>query len=473
MTTLGADIWVGTPVSSCHVYFTTLSSVGVRFPDGQLLIPSSSIFFSNVGMTLAPGTSGPLTIGTSTWSTTVTFTIDAVGRDATTPSVSTSITTTPVASVSTSTTPPASPSASSLVSQSTSIYSTPSALISSAASTSNSSLIVGPTKIPQPSKKSGVSSGGAAGIAIGCTIAGAIIASLIFWFFIQKSKKGQLRAHHESGAAALPQHEKRPDVSLQSVDDARSISRTVENNLPQPLEDKAIAGEISKISTLIKNHTQSYYHGARVRAGAVDLDALQALGSSLPMSVGTLDTLLSNPTTRETGLRFCIAWVIVSRIQVNSAPTTTFLPPEVAYCMQSMTALDSKPEVRTAFLSKWRTLTAELMHYNRSGFAANDPRKDNIIKAVELLDAILHPYADERIDNNQRRRNLEEILKRAAAFAFILFSQPSTWKFDWQGDHNVEVGSLVIFPALVQLSDETGNVLQPPRAFSEIVVRQV
>ncbi|OCK79536.1 hypothetical protein K432DRAFT_354759 [Lepidopterella palustris CBS 459.81] len=395
-------------------------------------------------MTLAPGTSGPLTIGTSTWSTTVTFTIDAVGRDATTPSVSTSITTTPVASVSTSTTPPASPSASSLVSQSTSIYSTPSALISSAASTSNSSLIVGPTKIPQPSKKSGVSSGGAAGIAIGCTI-----------------------------AAALPQHEKRPDVSLQSVDDARSISRTVENNLPQPLEDKAIAGEISKISTLIKNHTQSYYHGARVRAGAVDLDALQALGSSLPMSVGTLDTLLSNPTTRETGLRFCIAWVIVSRIQVNSAPTTTFLPPEVAYCMQSMTALDSKPEVRTAFLSKWRTLTAELMHYNRSGFAANDPRKDNIIKAVELLDAILHPYADERIDNNQRRRNLEEILKRAAAFAFILFSQPSTWKFDWQGDHNVEVGSLVIFPALVQLSDETGNVLQPPRAFSEIVVRQV
>jgi hypothetical protein len=245
--------------------------------------------------------------------------------------------------------------------------------------------------------------------------------------------------------------------------------------LPQPLEDNAIAEAISKISNSIKNHVQSYYHSARVSAGAVNLDALQALGDGLPTPIGTLNTMLANPTTRETALRLCIAWVVVSRVQFGGDPRITFLPPEVTSCINSMTGLDSKPQVRTAFLSKWRILTAELMQttYGGNAFSANDPRNHNILQAVEVLDAVLRPYTDERVDNSQRRRNLEEILKRAAGFAFMLFSQPSSWKLEWENPHGHEPGSIVIFPALVQIVDETGRSLSPPRAFSEVVVRQI
>jgi len=193
-------------------------------------------------------------------------------------------------------------------------------------------------------KKSGVSSGGVAGISIGCAIAGAAIGFLLFWFFKRKSNNRHQTLDQEVRAAAFSRQEKQPAVNVQPLDNANLATRTVENNLPQPLEDNAIAEAISKISNSIKNHVQSYYHSAQVSAGAVNLDALQALGDGLPTSIGTLNTMLANPTTRETALRLCIAWVVVSRIQFGGDPRITFLPPEVTSCINSMTGLDSKPQ---------------------------------------------------------------------------------------------------------------------------------
>jgi hypothetical protein len=111
--------------------------------------------------------------------------------------------------------------------------------------------------------------------------------------------------------------------------------------------------------------------------------------------------------------------------------------------------------------------------YVRNAFSASDPRSRNIVAASDVLDGILRPYADSRIDNGQRQRNLDEILKRAATFAFTLFSQPSSWDYDWQDEQGVMSGSLCVFPALVQITDETGEPVKPPRAFSEAVVRRL
>lgn len=111
--------------------------------------------------------------------------------------------------------------------------------------------------------------------------------------------------------------------------------------------------------------------------------------------------------------------------------------------------------------------------YVRDPFNASDSRNASIQAVVRALENILRPYADSRIDNEQRKRNLEEIIKRSALFAFTLFSQPSTWGFDWQEHHGVKTGELCIFPALVQLTDETGKSLSSPRPFSQPVVREL
>jgi hypothetical protein len=111
--------------------------------------------------------------------------------------------------------------------------------------------------------------------------------------------------------------------------------------------------------------------------------------------------------------------------------------------------------------------------YVHDAFTPQDSRNASIQAAINALDNVLRPYADSRMDNAQRRRNLEEILKRSAMFAFTLFSQPSTWYFDWKEQQSVKSGELCIFPALVQLTDETGELVRPPRPFSDAVVRRL
>ena len=111
--------------------------------------------------------------------------------------------------------------------------------------------------------------------------------------------------------------------------------------------------------------------------------------------------------------------------------------------------------------------------YVRDPFNAADSRNGSIAAALDTLENILRPYADSRMDNGQRKRNLEEILKRSTLFSFTLFSQPSTFSFDWRETQGIKSGELCIFPALVQLSDETGQPVSPPRPFSEAVVRRL
>ena len=81
----------------------------------------------------------------------------------------------------------------------------------------------------------------------------------------------------------------------------------------------------------------------------------------------------------------------------------------------------------------WRVATAELMRSTciQNPFSASDTRNVAILSLVQTLESVLQPFADSRMDNQERKRNLEEILKRSALFAFTIFSQPSCWDFNW------------------------------------------
>ena len=85
-----------------------------------------------------------------------------------------------------------------------------------------------------------------------------------------------------------------------------------------------------------------------------------------------------------------------------------------------------------AFLSKWRQITAALLppSYNQPTIADSDPRNESIRKAVQVAESVLQPYANP--SDPERLRNLEEIIKRAVRFAYVLFAHPSFWRFDWQ-----------------------------------------
>ncbi|KAI4177894.1 MAG: hypothetical protein LQ348_005747, partial [Seirophora lacunosa] len=218
----------------------------------------------------------------------------------------------------------------------------------------------------------------------------------------------------------------------------------IEKNLPQPADDQALGGEMSRLRTAIKNHVQSYYHTDNVR-GSVDQAALGVVAAgNMPLIASTLGTLLANPATRIVAIRFCIAWVAISRIDHNCDPSKSFLPPEIATCLVSIGGAREDPSTRMPFMSRWRALTASLLqskYGDKTTFTSYDARNPNVTAALHALDAVLSPFtsspsssssapAEQQQDGSggqERRQKLEEILRRAARFGFLLFAQQSTW----------------------------------------------
>ena len=181
----------------------------------------------------------------------------------------------------------------------------------------------------------GLPTGAIAGIAIGCFAAGALLAGLILWFC--RRKRGRPNTQYPAeNTYALASQEKGFSANAIPLSTKRSSVAGLSGGLPQPLEDKAISGDVSKISNAIKNHVQSYYHSSRVNPGLIDYEDLHALGSGLPVSVGTLTTLIGNAATREIALRFIIAWVVISKLQPSKDPIKSLLPSEVAQCYQAV-----------------------------------------------------------------------------------------------------------------------------------------
>jgi hypothetical protein len=179
-----------------------------------------------------------------------------------------------------------------------------------------------------------------------------LMTALILWFCRRKKRRSRGN-DYEASSTALVSREKGFAAQATSVGSGSPNPSPLSDALPLPLEDKAITGEISKISNSIKNHVQSYYHTSRVSPGVLDLDDIQAIGNDLPISVGTLSTLLGNSATREIALRFCIAWVVCTRIQSNADPDISFLPIELATCSQRIErahrSSSGKPTCRILF----------------------------------------------------------------------------------------------------------------------------
>ncbi|KAI4115369.1 MAG: hypothetical protein LQ341_007739 [Variospora aurantia] len=191
-----------------------------------------------------------------------------------------------------------------------------------------------------------ISPGAAAGIGIGSAIAGALLAALILFLLFRRRlnrnrtpRSDVIPLNGYNSSLEKPIAASRDPTTSSLAPPAAAAVTMIEKHLPQPAEDQALGGEMSRLRTSIKNHVQSYYHTDAVRRGGVVDQAALALvaAGNMPLIASTLGSLLANPATRVVAIRFCIAWVAISRIeQHNCEPGRSFLPPEVAGCLMSI-----------------------------------------------------------------------------------------------------------------------------------------
>jgi hypothetical protein len=94
-----------------------------------------------------------------------------------------------------------------------------------------------------------------------------------------------------------------------------------------------------------------------------------------------------------------------------------------------------------------------------------DPRRAVIAQTLALVEPILRPFVITSRIADGRQRNLEGVMKRAAQFAFLMFSQPGVFGFDFSVTPKSE--AMVIFPAFVQTVNDEAELLSSPRVLTE------
>jgi hypothetical protein len=108
------------------------------------------------------------------------------------------------------------------------------------------------------------------------------------------------------------------------------VVTNIDRLLPQPAEDDAIIGALSKIRDGIKNHAQNYYHNAPVKHDAVGEARLAELANTTAMPTSAIRNLLLNPATRVPTIRLFLGHLILSRCTGRTDGQLSFLPIEIS-----------------------------------------------------------------------------------------------------------------------------------------------
>ncbi|KAK3202687.1 hypothetical protein GRF29_154g385665 [Pseudopithomyces chartarum] len=300
-------------------------------------------------------------------------------------------------------------------------------------------------------RKNGVPAGAVAGVAIGCLIAGAAIGALILFFLRRrKSRNGsavrQRPLEYGNGHLRL---EKTPVVTTTLV------TSSVDNYLPQPLEDAAITREVSMISDHLKNHVRAYYHTHPAKAEDINEADLGAFSSATELETSEAKRLFLDQSTRSETIRLFLAWTILSRC--DGTRPQNLLPSGVSAIMQSGSPAKESNLAEATLFSKWKVITGTLL--TKQPTLSPNAIADTIAEAA----MILGPFTRKGIDREQRLKNLEMVVGRAASLAWTLFTQPGSYRFDFRGSRD----SVVAFPALLQMTGDDARVVSPPRVLWE------
>ncbi|KAF2672743.1 hypothetical protein BT63DRAFT_420955 [Microthyrium microscopicum] len=314
-----------------------------------------------------------------------------------------------------------------------------------------------------PKQNKNLSSGAAAGIGIACLVAGLAIGALAIFLLCGRRKSKTRPGYAESN---YPSTEKGAVANARELGPVGGVG-IVERNLPDPIADSDISAQFSRLEGRIDGHVASYY----AQSNPIDHEATaqsiySLISATSPLSAAQIASSLEKPQGRLAFLRAAIAHILISRMDLESDHKSSLLPAGAAASLQGMPKRQQNDPVHNSILLKWRAMTSHLMGLPHNEAVASE---EAINGAVMDCDRVIGQYASPASDQQARLHNLEEITRRASRVAGMLFSQPAIWRFDWQ---NAGPG-LVVFPALVKVSDEHGNGLQQPHVFEPKKVVQI
>ncbi|KAK4494300.1 hypothetical protein PRZ48_014598 [Zasmidium cellare] len=337
------------------------------------------------------------------------------------------------------------------------------------------------------------------GIGIGAGVGGGLLALLailiLFYLYRRRRRQPPHRWTEDPAAAEMMSVSTAmapiPERKASTIDRQTTTTSTGIELLP-PLSDYQLAGVFVDLRKKIRSHVEMFY-AADVQAMSPKPNGRDAslarlssvLDEEAPLDAGAMDALLQETRTRLGAIRMLIAWMILRNVEVSAPLERTLLPSELVRVVEKVEAQDSQqgdgmgcristgsirlismPDLSLAH-SQTRHTTASLLspiyHTSLSASSSHeldvrDTRRPNIDKLTNVLAQILQPYVKAGL-GRQRAKDLEMLISFGAQFGYTLFSQPTTWRFDWGGGQG-ETDEVVVFPALVKIGDDRGQRLK-------------
>lgn len=341
-----------------------------------------------------------------------------------------------------------------------------------------------------------LSAGAVAGIAIGCILAGLAIGLLAACLLLKR--KYRRRAAVDG---AVPHAESKPyadsggttwsDIQLgQFLLDATS--------------DKDIAREVQSLGGLIRQHVENNYHTdpVTVDMGTLEQSLVQLgfTGDNEPPR-GLIMALCIDPKTRYAGLQHVILRVIFACINVDPRGPCSLLPPPAAAFLQSIPTIeaqqqsglsgkwsligskasntDQETEAFLLAVSKWRVLSAFLLHPNRGMRTALPADRGTALSQARALAIYLDSFLNNFVSSDSgvwqaQESHLEAVIMECTKLGYVLFSHPSEWRVvteETPSKTKRETGRTVIVEAgLEKLSDRFGVLYSSPKRVVDPVV---
>jgi hypothetical protein len=261
-------------------------------------------------------------------------------------------------------------------------------------------------------------------------------------------------------------------------------------HLPQSESDSTIRNAVQAMYTQIELHVDNYYRDANVKmTPELQHELMKVDSKHLPDSVAGLLPHTRTPTVL---IKHCLAQLIISHISLEDKDAKdSFLPTDfTALPATFSTSTTGKPGkspipipvpcgprapptelTAVAFapaFSLWRVLAAYLRAPPPNDRAYLSQRDKRISTIAEAFNTTFQPWAQLKQPPDARRGHLHEIMKSASETGVLLFTQSSTFRYEWEmpeGRSGGGVGGLriVVLPGFVKVSNESAKVLDRPQ----------
>ncbi|EXL90857.1 hypothetical protein FOIG_15960 [Fusarium odoratissimum NRRL 54006] len=315
--------------------------------------------------------------------------------------------------------------------------------------------------------------GAVAGIAIGCLFAGIFVGICFAWLLPRFTKR---RPRHRR-AIRIVRAPKNPDTDSPGSMESTDNKIKVENFILQATPDREVVGMLQRLEVIMEQHIENHYHVKPVDIGvSVLAEQLTNLGISQDSSGFEAEAVAKwclHPTSRRLALQHVVSHVLFNSIDCNSRNGISLLPGPAISFLRSIPPIDKSREdfnVMSFVLTKWRTLSALLLHPNPSERTPLEVSERAVRhqaeELVEELDPFLHCFVTPDRDNLQKQRHhMHSIIVEAAQLGYALFSHTGDWRFIYK-----DIGTpraVVLCIGLQKLSHRDGRRLSSPQLVVE------